>query len=333
MVTLKVVCPTKRDFAEKFLDQFPNGGFFVPTRVRPNLGDPVMVSVRIGSRATPVFLRASVRGIQRGKRTPKVRAGVSVEFLPSEARGRDHLLSIARPDMVGASARRHLRVPVDLPIRWSVRGKGDERAGLLHDISSGGARIRTKDWIAERADAVVTIFPPGAAGPMEMLARVAWTEPGTCFGVSWRVRDRGGARRIKELVRRLEQLTNDRESHYAIADARPFPTSTPISPPASTSSDKSGSLGDAAPAVGHGSPEWQEFNRERSYRVRDYGQIELEVPRAAHPPVGAMSVGTLVRFEARGLGRELRRAPESQGEPAPNFEQPPPDRRVERARR
>lgn len=331
MVTLKVVCPTKRDFAEKFLDQFPNGGFFVPTRVRPNLGDPVMVSVRIGSRATPVFLRASVRGIQRGKRTPKVRAGVSVEFLPSEARGRDHLLSIARPEIAGTSARRHLRVPVDLPIRWSVRGKGEERAGLLHDISSGGARIRTKDWIAERSDAVVTIFPPGAAGPMEMLARVAWTEPGTCFGVSWRVRDRGGARRIKELVRRLEQLTNERESHYAIADAHPLPTSTPVGLPSSTSTDKGASPVGPPPDAGQVSPEWQEFNRERSYRVRDYAQVEMDASRAANPLTPP--AGTLVRFEARGLGRDLRRTLESDGPPAPAFEEPPQDRRIERARR
>ena len=68
-----------------------------------------MLSLRIGSRSTPVILRASVRWTQRGKISPpKVRAGIAVEFLPSEARGRDHLLSIARRDDAAQIGRAHV---------------------------------------------------------------------------------------------------------------------------------------------------------------------------------------------------------------------------------
>jgi hypothetical protein len=165
-----------------------------------------MLSLRIGSRETPVLLRASVRWIRRGKILPKVQAGVAVEFLATEAPGRDHLLSIARHDRAVQSVRRHPRIPVDLPIQWAVPGILKRRFGLLEDISFGGASIRTKESIAEGADIFVTVFPPGATLATTMSARVVWTAEGTAFGVAWRARDAGGIRRIKELVRRLERV-------------------------------------------------------------------------------------------------------------------------------
>ena len=194
-----------------------------------------MVSLRIGSRATPVMLRASVRWSRRGKITPKVRAGVAVEFLPSEARGRDHLLSIAQRDGSVTSARRHQRLPIDLPIRWSVRGSSQEHRGLLQDISVGGASIRTADPVeGEGTDLFLTVVPPGAEVAMEVSARVAWASPGMGFGLAWRARDGGGSRRIKELVRRMEQLTEDRETHEV------FPA---VDPTTSDARNRAGSPG------------------------------------------------------------------------------------------
>ena len=204
--TAKVICATRDDFSAKYLSEFPNGGFFVPTRRRPEPGEPAMLSLRIGSRETPVLLRASVRWIRPGKIVPKVQAGVAVEFLATEAPGRDHLLSIARHDHGVHSVRRHPRIPVDLPIQWSVPGIVKRRFGLLEDISFGGASVRTKESIAEGADIFVTVFPPGATVATTMSARVVWTVEETAFGAAWRARDAGGIRRIKELVRRLEQV-------------------------------------------------------------------------------------------------------------------------------
>jgi len=275
VVTLKVTCQTKGDFSAKFLDQFPNGGFFVPTRLRAKPGEPVMLSLRIGSRAAPVMLRAFVRWIQRGKVSPKTRAGVAVEFLPSEAQGRDHLLSIAKPEGATRSARRHLRIPIGQPIHWSVRGAPEERSGLLHDISVGGAMIRTKEWIKERSEAFVTILPPGADAAMSVLGRVAWTEPGIGFGVVWRARDRGGARRIKELVRRLEQVARERQSHYAITDAQPQPPIL-LSPSRGAREENGSSNTPPSPVVDSASLEWQEFNAERSYLIRDYREEDSD---------------------------------------------------------
>jgi hypothetical protein len=149
---------------------------------------------------------------------------VAVEFLPSEARGRDHLLAIAQQDRAVTSARRHQRLPIDLPIRWCIRGSSQEHRGLLQDISIGGASIRTTEPIGgEGTDIFLTVVPPGAEVAMEVSARVAWTAPGVGFGLAWRARDGGGSRRIKELVRRMEQLTEDRETHDVFPDLFPPP--------------------------------------------------------------------------------------------------------------
>jgi Tfp pilus assembly protein PilZ len=213
VVIIKVICQSRADFSAKYLEEFPNGGVFVPTRRVAKPGDPVLVSLRIGSRATPVLLRACVRWVRRGKIVPKIRAGLALEFLPSEARGRDHLLSIARRESGVNSPRRHQRIPIDLPVQWTLRGQLEPRSGVLQDVSFGGASVRAKDWLSERDEIVVTVAPPGAAVAMAMSGRIAWTVPGVAFGVAWRARDVGGRQRIKELVRRLEQLTFTRETH------------------------------------------------------------------------------------------------------------------------
>ena len=312
VVTLKVTCQTKGDFSTKFLNEFPNGGFFVPTRLRAKVGEPVMLSLRIGSRSAPVLLRAFVRWIQRGKVSPKLRAGVAVEFLPSEARRRDHLLALANADGSTSSTRRHLRIPMDHPIRWTVRGAAQDRPGLLHDIGVGGARIYTKEWVAERSETFVTIFPPGAAAAMSIQARVAWPEPGVGFGVAWRARDRGGARRIKELVRRLEQLTRAHESHFATWDVHSGPAVVHSPPPPSPApsarlarKDENGSGSSQvakATVVERASGEWQEFNQERSYQIRDYrhGNLGDDEPPALRAAAGASGL-----FEVRGVGSDV----------------------------
>jgi hypothetical protein len=68
----------------------------------------------------------------------------------------------------------------------------------------------TEQLIHGETDIVLKMAPPGAEVAMPVSARIAWiaagksVEPG--FGIAWKVRDAGGGRRIKELVRRMEYL-------------------------------------------------------------------------------------------------------------------------------
>jgi Tfp pilus assembly protein PilZ len=196
------------EFLDRYLPEFPTGGLFIPTRKSAAIGEPVVVSVRLGSRGSAVLMRGTVAWRRPGRHRTKTRAGIGVEFLASETQARDYLLSAAHGTTVVMSARRHQRLPMDLPVSWQIPGTRHENAGVLRDIGRGGAFVMTDQSIHGETDVVLKMAPPGAEVAMPVSARIAWialgnsAEPG--FGVAWKARDAGGGRRIKELVRRME---------------------------------------------------------------------------------------------------------------------------------
>jgi Tfp pilus assembly protein PilZ len=199
-----------------FLDHYlpePNpvhGGIFFPTRKPLAIGESVVVSVRLGKRRSPMLLRGVVVWRRPGKHSTKTKAGIGIEFLPTETQTRDYLVSVARGDSSEQMARRHQRLPVELPVTWQVPGGLQDKIGTLLDIGRGGAFVRTLEPLPMDIDVVLKVSPPGAEIAMPLSARVAWRggSPGGAngFGVEWKARDAGGNRRIKELVRRIEAM-------------------------------------------------------------------------------------------------------------------------------
>jgi Tfp pilus assembly protein PilZ len=189
---------------------FASGAPFLEDCKPLAIGEPVVVSIRLGKRRSPMLLRGHVAWRRPGKHRTKTKAGIGIEFLPSEAQTRDYLIAVARGDSSEMVARRHQRLPVDLPVTWQIPGALQDNAGVLRDIGRGGAFVRTQDPAPGQTDVVLKVSPPGAEIAMPLSARVAWVgrQPGGehGFGVEWRARDAGGTRRIKELVRRIETM-------------------------------------------------------------------------------------------------------------------------------
>ena len=79
-----------------------------------------------------------------GKHSTKTKAGIGIEFLPTETQARDYLLGVARGDSAEMVARRHQRLPVEIPVLWQVPGELHDNAGVLRDIGRGGAFIKTE---------------------------------------------------------------------------------------------------------------------------------------------------------------------------------------------
>ncbi|HEY4185175.1 MAG TPA: PilZ domain-containing protein [Polyangia bacterium] len=218
MTLIKTVCRTEQEFLERFLAALPQGGLFIPTRRTLEVGELVTVSIRIGARAEAILMRAQVIWCRRGEKTVRearpmrgegtvnVRWGVAVEFLASEAEGLGHLLAVAKGDGSATFTRRHKRLPTNLPVDWRSRGSAAEISGVLSDIGLGGTFLRTDGGMAVGTEIVLWVAPPGTETAMPLSARVAWVSPGYGFGLSWKARDPGGLRRIKELVRRTAQL-------------------------------------------------------------------------------------------------------------------------------
>jgi Tfp pilus assembly protein PilZ len=207
MTILKAHFPTGTAFLERFLPEFEGGGIFFATRRMLAIGESVAVAVRLGRRRSPTLIRGRVAWRRPGKHSTKIKAGIGIEFLESERQARDYLLGVARGDSEEMVARRHQRLPVELPVMWQVQGVLQDKAGILRDIGRGGAFVKTEEALPTESDIVLLVSPPGAEVAMPLSARVCWKgHPGgeNGFGVEWKARDAGGSRRIKELVRRIE---------------------------------------------------------------------------------------------------------------------------------
>jgi len=195
-----------REFLAVYQPSGGNGGVFCPTRSKLQAGDPVSVKVRLGRRQPPMILFGKVAWRRAGRHLLKIRAGIGVEFLPSEKVKWDYLLELASPGTSVQSRRRHERVLVDLPITWRPVGSTESLQGKLRDIGRGGAFVLSPASVPDESQVVIELAPPGAQVPMAFIGRVAWrgkTGDENIFGIEWRARDAGGGRRIKELVRRL----------------------------------------------------------------------------------------------------------------------------------
>jgi type IV pilus assembly protein PilZ len=211
MTILKAHFPTGAAFLARFLPELDQGGIFYPTRRALAIGETVAVAIRLGRRRSPTLIRGRVIWRRPGKHSTKVKAGIGIEFLETETQARDYLLAVARGDSAEMVARRHQRLPVELPVMWQVAGVLQDNAGVLRDIGRGGAFVKTEEPLPLASDVVLLVSPPGAEIAMPLSARVAWTgHPGgqNGFGVEWKARDAGGTRRIKELVRRIEAQGN-----------------------------------------------------------------------------------------------------------------------------
>src|SRR4029077_16044096 len=111
MTTLKVHFATGEPFLDHYLADLPNGGLFFPTRRALAIGETGVISIRLGKRRSPMLLRGTVVWRRPGKHRTKTKAGIGVEFLPSESQTRDYLVAVAKGDSAEMVARRHQRLP------------------------------------------------------------------------------------------------------------------------------------------------------------------------------------------------------------------------------
>lgn len=200
------------DFLAHFLATFPTGGIFFPTRKPVQVGTPVALEIRFPELPNRVLVRGEVAWRRAGRHSIGLRAGWGIAFAEEEAPRRDFLLRLARGEKGGLFVhRRFRRFLVKTPTQWRPKALLESSEGTLVDIGPGGALVSdTQAHPQPGADVVLTITPPGALVPIALEGRVAWVrgEDATSgFGVQFKVRDVGGLRRIKEVVRRLESST------------------------------------------------------------------------------------------------------------------------------
>jgi len=196
------------EFLERYQETFRYGGLFFPTRKVIAAGEIVVLDVRMPSLRDYTLIRGMVAWHQRARRSDGTRAGLGIEFLAGEGATRDYLLSVARGEVDASAQRRHRRLPTELRVDWRLPNTADRRACVAGDIGAGGLFLRTMEPPPQGSSLLLEMVPPGALRPQTIEGRVVWirTTPGSeGAGVEFRCRDIGGMRRLRELVRRIEQ--------------------------------------------------------------------------------------------------------------------------------
>src|SRR5262245_27437635 len=102
------------DFLRHYQPSMQGGGVFFPTREAVALGTAVLVEVRFPGLCNKQLIRGFVAWRRAGKHRTKLRAGLGVEFLASEKKRRDFVVSVAKGEIVEMITRRHRRLPVTL---------------------------------------------------------------------------------------------------------------------------------------------------------------------------------------------------------------------------
>ena len=209
MQILKARFHSREDLDEAYNAELPNGGLFVPTTTPLHSGDHVVVEVFCRGLPNKVMLRSEVKSWRPALPRLRVRAGALVAFLPEENEKKGFMLA-ALSGAVQAKKRKHVRLPVSIPVSYRTEGNLESRSGEMVDISLGGALLRpdpaAKDASARElpplgADVVIEVLLPGGAVPVQLAGRVAYlSEAGA--GVRFLYRDGGGSRSIRELIRR-----------------------------------------------------------------------------------------------------------------------------------
>ncbi len=184
------------------------GGVFYPTREAIPVGTPLLLEIRFPELKNHSVLQGRVAWRRQGRHSRKIRAGVGIVILPTEAQKCDYVLGVAHGQQQEHSGRRHRRLPIALPVSWRVPQSKGVFDSVISDIAPGGAFVRTSLPVEAGADVVLDIRAPGAERPLSIAGRVVWSALDRAhagFGIEFRWRDSGGARRLKELVRRLER--------------------------------------------------------------------------------------------------------------------------------
>lgn len=182
-------------------DEASAGELLIATRGNVSPGTRVRVEVSFGPLADEVIFTGSVTGVEGG---PRPRVGVRLD------EGQGHKLDYVAAVLDGgrqAAARRHRRLPSNIPVNWQV--SGSMRSSRLRDISAGGAFILSQGQDPPSVgDRIEVVLHPGPALPRVRVASVvSWIHSDgerAGFGVSFRPADPRIARQLTEVVRHHE---------------------------------------------------------------------------------------------------------------------------------
>lgn len=205
MQILKVRFRTNSEFDDSYRPDLSRGGLFCPTTSPLDSGEAVIVELSAPALPNKVLIRGTVRSWRPALPRLRVRAGAIVEFDEEEADKRDFVVDTIAGEREPNSKRKHMRLPVQVGVRYRIGETADYAESQLSEISVGGAMLLTDEPLPLDTDVILAITPPGAVSPIHISAKVTYHLEGGGTGLKFVFRDAGGSRRLRELVRRLRE--------------------------------------------------------------------------------------------------------------------------------
>ncbi|MEZ4368184.1 MAG: PilZ domain-containing protein [Kofleriaceae bacterium] len=194
---------TLRDWTELQQDEGERAAMFVPTTTPCAEGDEVVIEVSSPALPNKVLIRGEVRWWRAARPRNRVRAGALVVLADGEAGKRVFVREVVAGERAEVRRRRQSRLPVSLPARYRTAGEPAWHPVAITELSAGGALLATSSALELDAELTIEVMPPGAAVPLAIAARSSYVGAGGSTGVRFVSRDGDGARRLRELVRRV----------------------------------------------------------------------------------------------------------------------------------
>lgn len=202
MRILKTRFKTRDAFLEAFQKTPAPGAVFCATTQPLAKNEPAVVEIYFPSLPNRVLVRGTAVWWRRALPRQRVRAGCLVAFDVDEKDKIRFVLEAADGGAEPRVRRRHARLPVRLPVRWSTAGSRVSSPTHIEEIGIGGALLVTEARPPIGTEIVLDLLLPGAARTSALSARVTYVAP-TGIGLRFLYRDGGGSRRMREMIRRI----------------------------------------------------------------------------------------------------------------------------------
>jgi len=202
MRILKTRFKTRDAFLAAFQKTPAPGAIFCATTQSLAKNEPAVVEIYFPGLPNRVLVRGSTVWWRRALPRQRVRAGCLVAFDDDEKDKVRFVLESADGGAEPRVRRRHARLPVRLPVRWSTAGSRVTAPTHIEEIGIGGALLVTEQRPPIGTEIVLDLLLPGAARTSALAARVTYVAP-TGVGLRFLYRDGGGSRRMREMIRRI----------------------------------------------------------------------------------------------------------------------------------
>ena len=201
MEILRIKCDDKAAFDDHYLGEFHEGGLFCPTTKALEVGKDVLIELVSKALPNRVMIKGQVAAWRPALPRLGVRAGAQVQFACDEGSKRDFILA-SFSGRLDSPKRRHPRIPIDQPVRIRSDQSGQVTA-RMREISVNRALLADAEPLPLGATLTLSFVPPEAVSPLDISCKVLYHVGSAGMGVKFIFRDGGGARRLRELVRRF----------------------------------------------------------------------------------------------------------------------------------